>query len=129
MTPKKAYNDQWRHARDRNIEFNMSYDEWLEMWLVSGNWANRGKKSGQYVMCRYGDVGPYSVRNCYIGTVEQNGRDRWEGREKITNQKALEIYDLYTNTEMTQAEIGKLYNINPSYVSRVVSGKRKKNAR
>lgn len=79
-------------------------------------------------MCRYGDSGPYSKRNCYIGSVEQNQRDRWEGVEKINNQKAEEIYKLYTTTNKTQKEIGKEFGVDQSYVSRIVNNKRKNNA-
>lgn len=129
LTPKKAYNDQLRHAADRQIEFDITYTDWLEMWLVSGKWFERGKKSSQYVMCRYGDTGPYSIKNCYIGTVEQNGRDRWSDVEKIDDTKAKHIYDMYCHTDMTQKEVAEYYGINQSYVSRIVNKLRKKNAR
>lgn len=88
MSPRKAYEDQRHHAKERGIDFLISYADWLEMWLTSNKWEQRGKESGQYVMCRVGDTGPYSKRNCYIGTVEQNQRDRWDGKEKIDNSKA-----------------------------------------
>ena len=95
MTPSEAYWEQVRHAEERGIDWNFQYHEWLEMWLVSGKWHERGKRSGQYCMCRYGDQGPYSQRNCYIGTVEQNQRDRWELKEKIDNEKARDYKHVY----------------------------------
>ena len=129
MTPKKAFDDHVRHSLSRGISFNLSYEDWLEMWLVSGKWPNRGKESGQYVMCRFGDVGPYSKRNCYIGTVEQNNRDRWKDIEKIDDSKSAQIYEMYTTTNATQKEIGKHFSVDQSYVSRIINKLRKKNAR
>lgn len=99
------------------------------MWLISGKWSERGKKSGQYVMCRFGDIGPYNKRNCYIGTVEQNGRDRWQDVEKVDDTKAAQIYEMYINTDATQKEIGDLFGVDQSYVSKIVNNKRKKNVR
>ena len=129
MTPKKAFDDHVRHSLGRGISFNLSYEDWLEMWLVSGKWSNRGKESGKYVMCRFGDVGPYSKRNCYIGTVEQNNRDRWEDVEKIDDSKAAQIYEMYTVTDITQKEIVTHFGVDQSYVSRIINKLRKKNAR
>jgi len=128
MTPKKAYDDQWRHAEDRGIQWSFTYDEWLEMWLVSGKWHLRGRKPEEFCMCRYGDTGPYSYRNCFIATNEENQRQRWEGREKITNPLAAEIIDMYLTTDYSQYEVGKIFNVDQSYVSRIVNKKRKKTA-
>ena len=128
MTPRKAYDDQMRHAQSRGITWSFVYEEWLELWLVSGKWEQRGREPSSYCMCRYGDVGPYSYRNCFIATNEENQRQRWEGREKITNNLAQEIADLYLTTDYSQREIGKIFGVDQSYVSRIVNKKRKKAA-
>jgi len=128
VTPKKAYDDQKRHAEARNIFWSFTYEEWLEMWLVSGMWQSRGREPEQFCMCRVGDEGPYSYRNCFIATNEQNQRQRWEGREKITNTLAGEICDMYLTTDYSQYEVGKIFGVDQSYVSRIVNKKRKKAA-
>ena len=62
-----------RNAKKRNIDFALTYEEWLHIWQQSGKLEFRGRGQGKYVMCRYGDIGPYSVNNVYIETQEHNG--------------------------------------------------------
>ena len=128
MTPKKAYDDQKRHAEARNIEWLFTYEEWLEKWLVSGKWHERGRKLEQFCMCRFGDEGPYSTRNCFISTNQENLMQRWEGREKITNGLAREISEMYLTTSLSQREVADKFGVDQSYVSRIVNKKRKKAA-
>lgn len=97
------------------------------MWLTSGKWELRGRGQNLYCMCRYGDEGPYSYRNCFIDTNANNQRQRWEGREKITNQLAAEICEMYLSTDYSQREVGEIFGVDQSYVSRIVNNKRKKN--
>ena len=128
MTPKKAYGDQKRHAEARGIEWAFTYEEWLEMWLVSGRWQERGRRLDQFCMCRFGDEGPYSRKNCFISTGQENLMQRWEGREKITNGLAREISEMYLTTSLSQREVADKFGVDQSYVSRIVNKKRKKAA-
>jgi len=128
LTPRKAYDDQKRHAGSREIPWAFVYEEWLEMWLVSGKWGQRGRGSEEYCMCRYGDTGPYSYRNCFIATNSENQRQRWEDVEKITNSLAKEITEFYLTTDCTQRQVAKIFGVDQSYVSRIVNKKRKKAA-
>lgn len=122
MKPKKAYDDQLRHAVERGIDWQLSYEDWLELWLVSGKWFSRGKKKGQYQMCRYGDAGPYSLKNCYIGSVEQNQEDK----TKIDIRTIHRIVFEYLSSNKTQYEVAKEFNVDQSYVSRLVNNHRRK---
>ena len=95
---KKArdkYNWQRSMARKRKIEFHFSFDEWLQFWLDSGYWYNRGRKTGQYVMCRYGDIGPYSIDNVFIELNSENVKQARTGKPNpmsdITKQKLSKI--------------------------------------
>lgn len=128
MTPKKAYDDQVRHANARGIKWLFTYEEWLEKWLLSGKWHERGKGLDQFCMCRFNDEGAYSYRNCFIATNQENLRQRWEGREKVTNTTAKEISEMYLNTSLSQREIADKFGVDQSYVSRIVNKKRKKAA-
>jgi hypothetical protein len=72
---KKAKNQYWVHksgANARKIPFLFTFEEWINMWIKSGHYHNRGKKKHQYVMSRYDDVGPYSVDNCFIQMASLN---------------------------------------------------------
>ncbi|KRB22697.1 sigma factor-like helix-turn-helix DNA-binding protein [Mesorhizobium sp. Root172] len=70
--PLGAYRDQERSAKRRNIEWSMTILEWWDIWQKSGKWALRGRGQG-YMMCRFGDAGPYAVGNVYIATGVHNG--------------------------------------------------------
>lgn len=48
------------------IEREFDFHRWCRMWQGSGKWDFRGSRVGQYVMSRYGDVGPCSPENCLI---------------------------------------------------------------
>ena len=61
-------------AARRGITFALEFPEWWELWRK--NFAVRGTKRGQFVMCRSGDVGGYEAPNVRIDTVEGNIRER-----------------------------------------------------
>jgi hypothetical protein len=71
----RAYKTQSYDAKDRGIEFLLSFEEWLNIWQDSGHLHERGKKKGQYVMARFGDKGPYAVGNVKIITFADNTRE------------------------------------------------------
>lgn len=122
-TPKKAYLDQKCQAEARDIEWALTYEEWLEMWLVSGHYNNRGKGRGNYQLCRFYDEGAYSTTNCYIGTVEENQKER----HKIPDGETGEIISDWCNGVYTQQELGEIYGISQSAISKIVNGKRRSN--
>jgi hypothetical protein len=74
-TPKGKYIAQKRQAKQRGIEWQLTFDGWMDLWVQSGKWELRGTKRGQYVMGRRGDVGPYSKDNIYICECTQNHLD------------------------------------------------------
>jgi hypothetical protein len=78
-----AFGAQRALAHRRGIGWELTFSEWWNLWKLSGKWRERGNKSGQFCMGRYYDIGPYSVDNVYICTVNQNARDanRWRRGE------------------------------------------------
>ena len=62
-------------AKTRRIELELTFQQWLCIWVSSGKLGSRGKGRGQYMMCRTKEPGPYSVDNVYIGTAKQNQAD------------------------------------------------------
>jgi hypothetical protein len=71
------------------IGFDMTFEEWSNIWVDSGHWEERGVRKGQYVMARTKDQGPYKVGNVRICTVEENRAEqtaniRPETRAKIS---------------------------------------------
>ena len=70
------YMQQKRDARNRKIPFEITFEDWLEVWTRSDHWNSRGKFPGGYVMGRIGDIGPYARHNVHIITSHENALER-----------------------------------------------------
>lgn len=57
------------------IMFKLSFEEWLNIWLDSGKWEQRGRKLGQYCMSRIDDIGHYEIGNITIVLSNENVRE------------------------------------------------------
>jgi len=94
---KDKYDKHKSHAKEREIEFLLTFDEWMKIWIDSGHWHERGATRGKYVMARIGDVGPYQVGNVKIILHEENlSEKKWSdearlsiGRSKLGNKNGL----------------------------------------
>ena len=69
---RKQFNDQKSNANHRNIDWQLSYEQWEAIWKLSGYLDKRGRGNGKYVMSRKGDQGPYSIENVFIQLWEKN---------------------------------------------------------
>jgi hypothetical protein len=56
----------------RGISWQLSLYEWLEWWVNTGHFHERGVCNHQYQMCRYNDKGAYSLDNIYCTTGSEN---------------------------------------------------------
>lgn len=80
---KQRYKEQLKKANSRKIEWQFTFENWLKIWIDSGKWDQRGCRKGQYVMSRFGDVGPYSPNNVVIKLCSENLSEAHIGK-KIT---------------------------------------------
>ena len=71
----KKYKHQKNNANTRGIGFEISFDDWVSVWELSGHWADRGKGKNKYVMARHNDVGPYAIWNVSIKSQEENASE------------------------------------------------------
>lgn len=71
-TPQGKFYQQRIQAKQRGIRWELSFDEWWDIWQRSGKWQQRGCRVGQYVMARPSDAGPYSATNVVICTSTEN---------------------------------------------------------
>ena len=79
-TPRMRYCQHKASARQRGIEFDLTFDEWWAIWQP--HYAQRGRGSGHLQMCRTGDVGPYAVGNVRIDTMKSNMREAADVRHR-----------------------------------------------
>lgn len=74
QSPFAKFTFQKKQAALRGIEWMLTFDEWFGFWQESGCWETRGQKAHQHCMCRYMDIGPYSLDNIYIDTTSNNAK-------------------------------------------------------
>ena len=72
--PKQfAFLMQRQHAKERGIDFEFDFDEWVEWW--GDDFDRRGCEVGQLVMARYNDEGAYEPDNVVKVTCSENSGD------------------------------------------------------
>lgn len=59
-------------AKQRDVPFLLSFDQWWSIWIQSGHWDERGQHRGTYCMSRYGDLGFYEIGNVFIQETTKN---------------------------------------------------------
>jgi len=56
--------------------WDLTYTEWLEVWLTSGRWPERGRGVGKYSMQRIDKLEGWTVGNVEIHKQEASKRPR-----------------------------------------------------
>jgi len=74
---RTLFRAQRRNAFDRGIEFTLTLEQWLSVWVKSGHYHDRGRGQNKFCMGRIGDIGPYAIGNVYITTNSQNIKDSY----------------------------------------------------
>jgi hypothetical protein len=69
-------------AKQRKVPFELSYNEWITIWLESGKYDMMGSGKGKFCMSRCNDVGPYSIDNVFIQLHTDNQIQGVKGRKK-----------------------------------------------
>ena len=71
---KAKYMSQKHMATIRNIEWQFTYESWLEWW--GSDIVNRGRGQGKLCMARLGDTGPYHPNNVRKLTHQENSSEK-----------------------------------------------------
>lgn len=74
-TPKGKFIIQRASAKRRQIEWELTFDEWWDIWQKSGKWELRGNQANLYCMARKGDQGGYVKGNVIIKLLKENSRE------------------------------------------------------
>jgi hypothetical protein len=88
---RRQYNLHKSSAKQRNIPFLISYNEWMELWRASGHVDKRGRCRGNYVMARYGDKGSYEAGNVKIITTAENLAEQERSGRKLSTETKNKI--------------------------------------
>jgi hypothetical protein len=123
---QQAFYLQKIRAEQRGIEFLFLFEDWIRWWEdnLGPDWLyKRGIKSGQFVMARDNDAGPYDSWNVECITVNENHRRRaYSGRvgnRKLTAEQAIEIY----RSNDIKAAIARKYGICNKQVKEIKTGR------
>jgi hypothetical protein len=75
-------------AKYRQIDWQISFEDWSKIWDQSGKWEQRGRGKGKYCMSRIGDTGPYSADNVFIQECVKNSGDKFRGSKQSQETKS-----------------------------------------
>lgn len=84
---RMAFSVQRHNAGRRGIEWELTFEQWLEWW--GDDIERRGVHPGDLQMQRIADAGPYALGNIKKGTPKQNAQTRAavlrnrQGREAV----------------------------------------------
>lgn len=105
---KQKYHEHGAGACRRKIDFDLTFKEWLRIWLSSGHIHERGVKRGEYVMGRNGDKGPYTIDNVRIITCSENSKEVWKNSGvKIRAQIVSRVVSRETKAKMSKAHLDR----------------------
>lgn len=71
-----------KDALGNKILFKLKFREWLDIWIASGHFAERGRGKGKYCMSRYNDIGHYETGNVFIQLHSSNISQAQKGKKK-----------------------------------------------
>ncbi|WP_397506449.1 hypothetical protein [Qipengyuania sp. R86523] len=80
----KAYKAQRKRARQREIGWLFTWEQWFSFWKKGGRWKKRGTGRDDLVMSRKGDKGPYCPSNVVCQTQRNNGLEAAAKRARET---------------------------------------------
>jgi hypothetical protein len=87
-TPRGRYNQHKGKATARGIPFLLTFEEWWDIWQASGKWEQRGRRHDQYVMARFGDLGPYARGNVKVCLVSENAAESNRNNDNPSEQRS-----------------------------------------
>lgn len=91
---KKFYEQRYQAINKRNIEWDLTFEQWLNWW--GEDIIDRGSGKGKLNMCRFNDTGPYSLENIYKGTHEDNIISAHTGMKRTPEHVAILTEQLKT---------------------------------
>lgn len=114
---KLRYSQQKAQSKSRidkngnSIEWHLTFDEWMQIWVDSGHWEQRGRGIGKYCMSRLNDIGHYVINNVTIKLHTDNTSEGNLGRiganlGKIGYMNGKQ-HSLATKIKISKSSIGR----------------------
>jgi hypothetical protein len=117
-------------TRCRGIGFELSFEQWIEIWSLSGHLKERGSLKHQYVMARKGDIGPYARGNVKIITAAENLNDQINPRGSRHPRAQLNEEDvrcirrdyIFRDSKCGGRALAKRYGVTEQVIWKVLNG-------
>lgn len=109
------YINQKNMAKLRGIDWQFTYDTWIEWW--GNDIVNKGSRSGQLVMARNGDTGPYHPDNVRKATCNENCSEANKGKKrprtvehqaKLNESQRGKFVSIDTRNKLREAKLNQL---------------------
>ena len=84
ITPYEKYMDQkqqFNHQHKSPGFFQLTFEEWHNLWLCSGHYEERGRLRHEYALYRPDPTQPFTIHNAVITT--NSDRVRLKGLKKV----------------------------------------------
>jgi hypothetical protein len=112
-TPLGRYHQHKGKSLYRGIEFLLTFEEWWDIWQVSGKWEQRGRRRDQYVMARFGDQGAYEKGNVKICLVPENVGESNQNCDNPTEQRSAVMKAWWASaSKKKRAAISRALSVN-----------------
>ena len=107
-------------AKVRNIEMNLSFEQWYSWWMNNGidkNIPNSSLNGDQPCMCRKNDIGPYSLDNIYYATRKQNASDNRKYKKYNSGTSCFKIIKTPDGIFESRKAAAEYYKVKPEAIS------------
>ena len=101
---RQFYVQRWNAINKRNIAWELTFEQWCNIWINSGKYHLRGIKDNEYCMCRFNDEGPYSIDNVRIDLGSNN-------KIEATPRKLKGMLKRWSNPEERKKQSERLQQI------------------
>jgi hypothetical protein len=132
---KRRFAIQRNEAKLREVEWNLTFEQWDEWWQTNSVDKNFPTKhsADQLCMCRIGDTGAYSLDNIYCATRSQNAIDNRQnnsyglpgnlnpayGKSAVNSKSVLTPKGIFSS----QTQAGRELGINVSTLKTLIKNK------
>lgn len=79
---RRDYHFQKGGAKKRGIDWQLTFEQWLNWWISTGHINEKGRQKGKFCMSRKGDIGPYSLENIFCQLHSDNTSQSIQGLHK-----------------------------------------------
>lgn len=112
------------NAKRRGIPWSLSFEDWVQVWMQSGKYEQRGRRTGQFQMDREDNKQGYKAGNVRIvdGTTNRVKDSPHGWRPKLNPERVAEMRLIYQPRRVTKPMLAARFNVSVACVKKVLDG-------